>query len=186
MAGGGNQDRLLFYFTDAAELPRLLRARALPTDEPMAGALRGLVTRRGRGLVWFSDSADLLPEQARGAAEVRPGVRGHADQLVRITTVVSGAQYWPRWARRHLIGRRRRRRIDAAAAGSSGRWWVAGYPVPAAAWLRIDTATGKTLWPETEQQPVGTALVPSAYRRSGVDWPTSASLDVARHRPRPS
>jgi hypothetical protein len=177
VAGGGNQDRLLFYFTDAAELPSLLRARVLSADEPMAGALRGLVTSRGGGLVWFSDS---------GAADVRPGVRGRADQLVRITTVVAGAQYWPRWARRHLVGRRRRRRIDASAGGSSGRWWVAARPVPAAAWLRIDTAAGKTLWPETEHRPVGTGLVPSAYRRSGVDWPASATFHVPRHRPRPS
>jgi hypothetical protein len=184
---GANQDRLLFYFAPASQLPRLTSERLIPTDTSIAGGLFGLVGRRG-GLVWLSDSAELLREQARGVAQVRPGVRGPAAELVRVTAAVPDAQYWPRWARRHLVGRRRRRRIDALAGGSSGRWWVAARPVPATAWLRIDTAAGVQLWPESDREAVASRqlFVPSAFRRADVDWPSrTPPRSVARHRPKP-
>jgi hypothetical protein len=185
-------DRLLFYFARASELPSLVDNAKLSPDAWTSGGVLALVTARHRfGVLWLTDSAELLPEQARGTADVRPGVRAPAGELIRITAAVSGAQYWPRWARRHLVGRRRRRLIDTAAGGSSGRWWIVTDPVPATAWLRIDTATGDNLWPQPQQQAIGAAaaaarsLTLSAYRRADVDWPTSTTPH-RRHRPRPA
>src|SRR5438552_557062 len=103
MTGVVNQGRLLFYFTTTAQLPRLMETGQLPTDASITGLLTRLVPVRSRaGLVWLTDNAELLPEQARGAAQVRPGLRARADGLIRVTAAVSGAHYWPSWARRHL------------------------------------------------------------------------------------
>lgn len=182
MAGVAGRDRLLFYYTLASKLPALVEDEQLPTDPSLTRGLTGFVTGRGRlGLVWLSDNADLLPEQLRGTAQVRPGVRGRAGEMVRVTVAVSGAQRWPSWARRHRVSRSRVDSIDDAAGGSSGRWWVLPRPIPTSAWVRIDTATGENLWPVPQQREIGqaasnsSALMSSVYRRADENWPTRAA-----------
>jgi hypothetical protein len=185
MTGAAEHDRVLFHFTASAELPRLLRELELPSDDSVTRGLAGLLTGRGRGgLVWLTDSADLLLAQSRGMADVRPGLRRPAGELVRVTVAVADAQYWPHWARRHAVGRRLRRRIDAGAGGSSGRWWVVARTVPSAEWLRLDAVGGTRLWPDSHGPARPQLLVPSVYRRAEVDWPTRARAGGV-HRPPP-
>lgn len=189
MAGGSDRQRLLYHFATLSEVRAIIAGRVVPTDAAISlGPIARVTARKPDGLVWLSDSAELLPDQARGAAAVRPGVRAPAGALARITVSVPDAHYWPQWARRHGIGRNRQRMIDRAAGGLSGRLWIVARPIPSAEWLRVDTMAGARLWPAPERQAEGQGAalrvpVLSAYRRAGVDWP--AQPPRASHGPRP-
>jgi hypothetical protein len=190
MAGGADRQRLLYYFTSVSDVPAIIAGRVVPTDAAIKlGPIARVTARRADGLVWLTDCADLLPDQARGAAAVRPGLRAVAGGLARVTVSVPDAHYWPQWARRHGIGRDRQRRIDRAAGGLSGRWWIVARPIPTAEWLRIESVAGARMWPAPEREAnAGAPRVPalSAYRRAGVDWPGHTPQPVGdARRPQP-
>jgi hypothetical protein len=132
-----NHSRLLYYYAPAAELPAIVAAGRVPADAPAPLRWPFRLLRRNRGLVWLSDLAELAPAQAAGQSTVRPGVRGSADSLARVTVSVPDAQYWPRWAERYGVSARRQAEIDREAGGLSGRWWVVSRAIPESEWLSV-------------------------------------------------
>jgi len=132
-----NHSRLLYYYVPAVQLPEILAAGRVPADAPAPLRWPFGVLRRNRGLVWLSDLAELAPAQANGQSTVRPGVRGSAGSLARVTVSVPDAQYWPRWADRYGVSARRQAEIDRDAGGLSGRWWVVSRAIPTSEWIAV-------------------------------------------------
>lgn len=133
-----NRRRLLYYFAPRAGLAELVASERLPADSPIPRSWPARLVRKPITVVWLSDLGELTPEQAAGAAMVRPGVTGTAATLARITVSVPDAQYWTRWAEWHAISRHWQEELDSDAGGLSGRWWVVSRPIPASQWVKVE------------------------------------------------
>lgn len=142
-----NRDRLLYHFTTAQNLARILDSATITVSgKPIAAGWR----RRGTPVVWLSDDAEAAHGVDRGLDQERSSDFSGEIPSVRITVAISDAQRWSQWATRHRVSKKTRRRLDAAGGGQSGRWWIVARPIPATEWLRVeDLRTGRTLWSRT-------------------------------------